>query len=96
MTVIKCCLLSHMCECKHLFSLVVVVTLAVYILHTLYSVTPCSVINTERTAVQHSVCVPEIFSIALTSTYHCRCSWLLLHLVNVNGTHTHTHIHMHT
>ena len=94
MIVIKCCLLPHKCECIALFSLVAVITLAVNILHTLYSVTPCSNINTELTAVQHSVCVPGIFSISLTSTYHCRCSWLLLNLVTVNGTHT--HIHMHT
>ena len=53
--------MHHMCECKQLFSSDVVITLAVYILHTLYSVTPCSIINTERTAVQHSVCVSEIF-----------------------------------
>ena len=93
MTVIKCCLLPHKCECIVLFSLVAVVTLAVYILLTLYFVTPCSIINTERTAVQHCVCVPGIFSISLTSTHHCRCSWLLLHLVTVNGIHTYTCTH---
>jgi len=73
-----------------LLLLLFVIILWVYILHTLYSVTPCSIINTERTAVQHSVCVPGIFSVSLTSsTYRCRCSWLLLHLATVSDTQTH-------
>ena len=66
-----------MCECNLLWSLVVVIILEVNILLTLYSVTPCSIINTERTAVQHSVCVCGIFSLNLpSSTYRCRCSGL--------------------
>ena len=52
---------SHKSNCKK-FSMEPTYFLIVYILHTLYSVTTCSIINTERTAVQHSVCVSEIFS----------------------------------
>ena len=54
-------LLPHMCECNPLFSLVVVTNLAVYISHALFFATSFNVINTERSVVQHCVCVSEIF-----------------------------------
>ena len=54
--------LLDMCECKALFSMVVVIILEVYILHFLFFVTSFVVINRERNVVQHSVCVSEIFS----------------------------------
>jgi hypothetical protein len=54
-------LLPHMCECNTLFSLVVVIILVVYIHHTLFFATSFSVVNTERTVVQHSLWVSEMF-----------------------------------
>ena len=54
-------LLPHMFECNPLFSLVVVINIAVYIPHTLFFATSFNVINTERSVVQHCVCVYEIF-----------------------------------
>jgi len=81
-----------MCEGKSLFPLVVVIILSVYILRTVLFVTSFRVTNSERTVVQHPLCISEIFLLILISyTYHCRYSGLLLHLGTVNDPHTHTH-----
>ena len=89
----QCSLLPRMYEGKPLYSSVVVFIIReVYILHTLFFVTTINIINRERSVVQHSVCVSEIFSLSLTtSIFHCTCSgvFFFLHLGTINDTHTH-------